>query len=309
MSYKENYPWLRNVPNAAESLVKEAKRTVPQFKEHYEFFEKYMVVRGYSKSTKYNYSRAVAKICLCYNKSLLLISPDEMHDFLYKIAIEDNRSTTMLKHTVYGLKFFLRIHGIDGSPYKFPSFKRDNRLPIILSRQEIKRLISSAGKPKSRVMLALIYSAGLRIGELVKLKIRDIDFDRMQIRIEHGKGNKDRYVALSSHIVYSLNNYIKQYKPVEFLFNGKRPSNPIRVNTVRSCFHVAVKNAQIIKKVTVHSLRHSYATHLLEDGVDIVSIKEALGHSRIENTMIYLHVAQHQRIKAKSPLDTLYEKY
>ncbi len=105
-----------------------------------------------------------------------------------------------------------------------------------------------------------------------------------------------------------MRNYILQYKPVEFLFNGKQYAKPLGVSSVKVSFHIAVKRAMIIKNVTVHSLRHAYATHLLEDGVDIVSIKEALGHACIETTMIYLHVAQTKRVYAKSPLDTLYEK-
>jgi len=280
---------------------------MPFFTKQFARFENAIVVGGYAKSTVYNYSRAVVGVCLYHKKPLLTLTPEEVQTYLYKVAMDNDRCTTSIKHIVYGLKFFLRLHDVDDKLFKFPVFKKDKRLPMVLSRQEVRRLISVPPSLKYRLMFALIYSAGFRIGELVNLKIKDVDFDRMQIRIVKGKGNKDRYVLLSERIRFDLNNYIIRYAPYNYLFNGRGKDGIIGVATIRIAFKTAVRKAYILKNVTVHTLRHSYATHMLEDGVDIVSIKEALGHSFVETTMRYLHVAKTKRVVARSPLDTLYE--
>lgn len=155
--------------------------------------------------------------------------------------------------------------------------------------------------------MPLIYSAGLRVGEVCRLKISDIDSDRMLIRIIKSKEKADRYVPLSGYILKGLRRYVKSAKPKVYLFNGKVKGEPLGKSAVQQSFRLAVKKAGVIKDVCVHSLRHSYATHLLEQGVDIVTIKELLGHATIETTMMYLHVAKVNRINAHSPLDTLYK--
>lgn len=161
---------------------------------------------------------------------------------------------------------------------------------------------------KQRVLFSLIYSAGLRIGEVCRLKMSDIDSDRMQIRVLKSKGKTDRYVPLSKYVLKGLRKYILSSKPKLYLFNGSEKGKPLSHGSVQQSFHLAVKKAGIHKDVRVHSLRHSYATHLLEEGVDIVTIKELLGHSSIATTMIYLHVAKVDRIHAHSPLDSLYNR-
>lgn len=304
----QEYPTpFKTKPCSSRSIVEQAKKEVPFFERHFAEFEKQIVIGGYAKSTETNYSRAVAKVCLYYKKSLLLITPDELRDYLYNIALVNKRNRTQLRHTLYGLKFFLRVHDVDVSSYKFPGFRKDKQLPVVLSKQEVKRLLVTPPSLKYRLILALVYSAGLRIGELINLKIRDLDMDRMQIRIECGKGKKGRYVALSNYILFDLKNYIQQYKPVKYLFNGKWYGHPLSKSPVRVSFNTAVKKAGIIKQVTLHTLRHSYATHMLEEGVDIISIKEAMGHAHIDTTMMYLHIAKMKRVCAKSPLDCLYD--
>jgi len=156
-------------------------------------------------------------------------------------------------------------------------------------------------------LFALIYSAGLRVGEICNLKIRDVDSDRMQIRVVKSKGKCDRYVPLSSYVLAGLRKYIKSSMPKEYLFNGKVKGASLGKGAVQQAFRLAVKKAGIQKEVSVHSLRHTYARHLLEQGVDIVMIKELLGHAAIETTMMYLHVAKVNRVNAHSPLDRLYQ--
>ncbi len=302
----QNYSWLKNKSNSAKTLVARAKLEVPGFKEHFARFEQQATIGGYSGSTIFNYSRAVAKVSLQFKKSLLDLDPDEVNQFLYTIAKEKQASSTYFKHTVYGLRFFFRLYGMEDRVLKLPTVKNDRKLPVVLSGQELKRLFSAPQRLKQRVLFALIYSAGLRVGEVCRLKLSDIDSDRMQIRVVKSKGKTDRYVPLSSYILTGLRKYVKSSMPKEYLFNGKVKGDPLGKSAVQQAFRLAVKTAGIQKDACVHSLRHTYATHLLEQGVDIVTIKELLGHSCIETTMMYLHVAKVNRINAHSPLDRLY---
>lgn len=303
---KKKYPWLNKRPNSAKTIVEKAKREVPGFREHFAKFEEQVTIGGYSASTLFNYSRAVAKISLHFKKSLLELDPDEVNRFLFLLAKEKKASSTYFKHTVYGLRFFFRLYGMEDRALRLPTVKNDRKLPVVLSHTELKRLLFTPQRLKQRVLFALIYSAGLRVGEVCRLKISDIDSDRMLIRIIKSKGKADRYVPLSGYILKGLRRYVKSAKPKAYLFNGKVKGEPLGKSAVQQSFRLAVKKAGIIKDVCVHSLRHSYATHLLEQGVDIVTIKELLGHATIETTMMYLHVAKVNRINAHSPLDTLY---
>jgi site-specific recombinase XerD len=305
---KKNYPWLNTRPNSAKTLIERAKREVPGFREHYAKFEEQVTIGGYSSSTLFNYSRAVAKISLHFKKSLLDLDVDEVNQFLYLIAKERSASSTYFKHTVYGLRFFFRLYDLEDRIIKLPSIRNEQKLPVVLSHQELKRLFSVPFYLKQRILFALIYSAGLRVGEVCSLKISDIDSDRMTIRIIKNKGKTDRYVPLSQYALQGLRKYVKSAKPKTYLFNGKIKGEALGKSAVQQSFRLAVKKAGIIKDVSVHTLRHTYATHLLEDGVDIVTIKELLGHASIDTTMMYLHVAKFERVNAHSPLDTLYQK-
>ena len=294
--------------NSAKTLIERAKREVPGFTEHFAKFEEQTTIGGYSQSTIFNYSRAVAKISLHFKKSLLDLDPDEVNQFLFVLAKEKKASSTYFKHTVYGLRFFFRLYDLEDRVLKLPTVKNDRKLPVVLSREELKRLFCAPQRLKQRVLLSLIYSAGLRVGEVCNLKIADIDSGRMLIRVVKSKGNHDRYVPLSSYVLEGLRKYVKSARPKKYLFNGKTKGQPLGKGAVQQSFRLAVAKAGILKEVSVHSLRHSYATHLLEEGVDIVTIKELLGHVAIETTMMYLHVAKVSRVNAHSPLDTLYKR-
>jgi len=302
----QNYEWLKNKPNSAKTLVERAKREVPGFKEHFAKFEQQATIGGYSGSTIFNYSRAVAKVSLQFKKSLLDLDPDEVNQFLYTIAKEKTASSTYFKHTVYGLRFFFRLYGLEDRALRLPTVKNDRKLPVVLSTRELRRLFIAPQRLKQRVLFALIYSAGLRVGEVCRLKLSDIDSDRMQIRVVKSKGKLDRYVVLSRYVLGGLRKYAKSSMPKQYLFNGKVKGAALGKGAVQQAFRLAVKKAGIQKQVSVHSLRHSYATDLLEQGVDIVTIKELLGHATIATTMMYLHVAKVNRVNAHSPLDRLY---
>ena len=292
--------------DSPKTLISQAKREVPGFKEHFAKFEQQMIIGGYSPSTLFNYSRAVAKISLYFKKSILDLDPDEVNAFLYALAKEKKASSSYFKHTVYGLRFFFRLYDLEDRVLRLPMIKNDRKLPIVLSRKELRRLFKAPLRLKQRVMLSLIYSSGLRVSELCNLKINDIDSDRMLIRVKKSKGNQDRYVVLSKDLLSGLRRYFQSSKPKVYLFNGQQKGKPLCCSAVQQSFRLAIKKAKINKEVSVHSLRHTFATHLFEEGVDIITIKEQLGHSSIESTLVYLHVAKVSRILSHSPFDTLY---
>lgn len=292
----------------AKNLVERAKREVPDFKEHFAKFEEQVTIGGYSESTLFNYARSVAKISLYFKRSVLELDPDEVNRYLFLLAKEKKASSTYFKHSVYGLRFFFRLYDMEDRALKLPTIKNERKLPVVLSRKELIRLFNAPGRLKQRVLFSLVYSAGLRVGEVCRLKINDIDSDRMLIRIKKSKGKKDRYVPLSRFVLYGLRKYVKSSRPKDYLFNGRHKGRPLGTGAVQQSFRLAVQKARIHKDVCVHSLRHTYATHLLEEGVDIVTIKELMGHANIDTTMMYLHVAKMDRINANSPLDTLYNK-
>ena len=186
-----------------------------------------------------------------------------------------------------------------------PRMKRPQQLPIVLSREEIARLFKVTNNLKHRALLMTAYSAGLRVGEVVRLKVSDLDSKRMQIRVTAGKGAKDRYTLLSEIALQVLREYFHAYKPKSWLFAGQDQTDHLSERSAQQIFQDARKKAGIAKQATFHALRHSFATHLLEDGVDIRYIQELLGHGSIETTERYTHVTQKGMERIKSPLDRL----
>ena len=292
---------------SGKTMIKRATAMVPAFKEHLNKFEQQVVLGSYSESTLFNYARAVAGLVLHFGKSPLDLDDEEISSYIHGLRLQDTKSQTHFKHLVYGLRFFFRMYDREVQALKLPSIKEPRRLPVVLSREELKRLFIAPSRQKQRVMFCLVYAAGLRISELSNLRISDIDFDRKQIRIRQSKGNKDRYVILSDYAARGIKKHIQGAKPRIWLFNGREKGTPISHSAIQQSFGLAVKKAGIVKDVSVHTLRHSFATHMLEDGVDIVTIKEQLGHADLRATMLYLHVAKIPRSEVRSPLDILYE--
>ena len=187
------------------------------------------------------------------------------------------------KHSVYGLRYYYRYVGLPDRAIKLPSLKKDAKLPSIFNKSELRCLFVTPALLKHRVLLMLIYSAGLRSSEVINLKISDIDFERRSIHIRRSKYNKDRLVPLSEYMAHGLKQYLTLERPLTWLFNGKTLGSPYSAKAISWVMREAVKAAGIAKDVTVHTLRHSYATHLIEDGLNIVTVKDLLGHSKIEN--------------------------
>ena len=208
---------------------------------------------------------------------------------------------------VYGLRYYFRLIGDNKRAIKLPSLKKEARLPVILNRSELRELFSTPTLLKHRIVLTLIYSAGLRGQEVINLKISDIDFERKTIHIRQSKYKKDRMVPLSEYMAQGLKKYLAVEHPHVYVFNGKEPDGRYSIKGLSWVMRETLKKTSVQKEVNLHSLRHSYATHLLEDGVNIVTVKELLGHAHITTTIIYLHVARLSIVSAHSPLDTLYK--
>jgi site-specific recombinase XerD len=289
------------------TVVERAIVAVPGFEKVLKKLEQQVVLRGQSKSTLNNYIRRIALISLHFGQLPEQIDDDEINEYLVALARDPRSpSRSSFKHMVYGLRYYYRLMGMNKRAIALPSLKRDTKLPVILNRAEFKELFSAPQLLKQRIVLTLIYSAGLRGQEAVNLKISDIDFERKTIHIRQSKYKKDRIIPLSNYMAKGLKKYLKAENPHIWLFNGKEADGRYSVRGLSWVMRENLKKTSITKQVNLHSLRHSYATHLLEDGLNIVTLKELLGHADISTTMIYLHTAQCELINPHSPLDTLY---
>ena len=189
--------------------------------------------------------------------------------------------------------------------YEVKRPKKDKKLPLVLNKTEVSNILSAVLNLKHKALLMMVYSGGLRVSDVVRLKVKDIDRERKLIYIKSGKGRKDRYTILSDTALDALREYWKEYKPSNWLFPGAKPEKHITIRTVEKVFDNACKKAKIAKNVSIHSFRHSFATHLLESGVDLKYIQELLGHKSSKTTEIYTHVSNKAIGKIRSPLDSL----
>jgi len=295
----------RNEP----TLVKKAIETVPGFEMVYKKLGQQVILRGQSQSTLDNYIKSISRVSLHFSRLPDQISDDEINEYLCALALDPKApSRSSFKHAVYGLRYYFRLIGQNKRAIDLPSLKGDTRLPIIFNRAELRELFKAPTLLKHRIVLTLVYSAGLRGQEVINLKISDIDFERKTIHIRQSKYKKDRIVPLSNLMAIGLKKYIRAENPHVWLFNGKEPDGRYSVRGLAWVMRETIKKTSIKKEVTLHTLRHTYATHLLEEGLNIVTLKELLGHAEITTTMIYLHIAQCPLVKAHSPLDTLYVK-
>lgn len=272
---------------------------------------------GRAKTTYENYARHIAAVSLHYGKIPTLLDPEQIHEYLFMLQKRSRTpSQTYFKHTVYGLRFLLKTEGLPYSFLHLPEIKTTKKLPVVLSKQEVWAMMKHCTLLKHKVLIGLLYGCGLRCMEVRSVRLADLDFDRMQLKVVQGKGKKDRYVPLSLHLVRGLKSYIEADKPQEYLFGGNSIASRAggdfdsrySQKGVQWAVKEAAKRAGVTKDVCVHTLRHTFATHLLEDGLDILNVKELLGHEDIETTLVYLHIAQTGGRKPFSPLDALFEQ-
>lgn len=290
----------------SSKIIDRAKNEVTGFTTMYDKLEQKVVLGGLSNSTLLNYGRCIAKISLHFNCVATHLDEQQINGYLQQLLIGERPSKSYFKHTVYGLRFLFRMHDLEDRIIKLPSIKNESKLPVVLSPSECVLLFKSGKILKHRVLLSFIYSAGLRLMEVRNLKISDVDFDRMMIHIRQTKYNKDRYVPLSPLMKTGLIKYLEAYNPKEYLFNGKTVGKPLSAKGVQWPMREAVKKSGILKQASVHTLRHSYATHLLEQGMDVDTLRKLLGHAHLSTTLIYLHVARLNNSTQFSPLDKLY---
>jgi len=249
-----------------------------------------MQLNGLSERTQESYVGAVKRLADHYNRPPDRLSEQEIRQFfLYLIESKKLSKSTI---TVYlsGIKFFCeKTLGKTMPIFELVRPKRRKKLPTVLSLEEIKSILSQIRAPVIKMVLIMTYSCGLRISEATHLKVTDVDMARMQVKVT-GKGGKDRYVPLAQRTKALLLAYLKKGPPAKWLFTAKLTKGPCGLSTVQKAFKLAVKQAGITKPATVHTLRHSYATHLLENGIDIRIIQMALGHKHPSTTMVYAHL-------------------
>lgn len=290
------------------------------FAELLQRFERNISILGRSPRTFDNYSRHIAAVALHFGKIPTELDPEQLKDYLFELQQRSKTpSQTYFKHTVYGLRFLLKGEGL---PYDFlhlPAIPHVKKLPTILSRQEVWRMLQTTELLKHKLLIGLIYGCGLRCMEARNIELGHLDFDRKMLHIVQGKGQKDRVVPLSEHLIRGLKTFISVENPSRYLFNGNKNNgfnealetkdfdSRYSQRGVQWVIKTASKKAGILKDVHTHTLRHSYATHLLEDGVSIIMVQKLLGHERIESTMEYLHVCQLSHQKPHSPLDTVFD--
>ena len=264
-----------------------------------------MVLRNLSPKTQYLYHRAARGLEDHFNKPPDQLNEDNVKSFLHSIVTDRKLSQSSLKIHYSALRFLYETTlgkgwVIDRIPYP----KTTRMIPHVLSKGEIQRIFDATATLKQKAMLMVTYSAGLRAGETARLKISDIDSSRMLIRVEQGKGNKDRHTLLSQVALATLREYWQEYRPKDWLFPKEtNPPEHVPVETIQTAFKRAKKAANLRKPASCHTLRHSFATHLLEAGVDLHTIQLLLGHSSIRTTTVYLHVSNKSLAKIVSPLD------
>jgi len=265
---------------------------------------------GKSESTLTNYSRCLAQLALHFNCSPTELDEDQLLDYLLFIKNQHRTpSESFFKHTVYGLRYAFKICDKEALHLKLPSIEKSKKLPVVLNQSEVKQLIEAPTLLKHRLLIALLYGCGLRCSEVRNIQLKDIDVERKSLFIRAGKGRKDRMVVLADLQIKGIRKYLKAENPQKWLFTGNSSSGELVQLSARGVQWVvrqARKKCQIQKEVTTHTLRHSYATHLLEMGMDIMTLKDLLGHVDIQTTLVYLHVSRIDKQLAFSPIDRLY---
>lgn len=271
----------------------------------FEKLKRELILSGLSSATQKSYLEHLKQLKRYYNKPLESLAQEKIKNYIYYLITKKKLSESTINQAYYACKFFFeRVLKRDNFMVSIPKLKAAKRkLPNVLARQEVKSLITCLTNLKHKCILLTTYTGGLRVSETSHLRISDIDSKRMQIRVNQGKGKKDRYTLLSVINLKYLRKYYQLYKPYNWLFSGANPNKPVSVRTIQKVFEVAKQKARIRKPVSVHSLRHSFATHLIESGIGIHHVQKFLGHESIKTTTIYLHITRNKLFNMINPLD------
>ncbi|MBK7736145.1 MAG: tyrosine-type recombinase/integrase [Saprospiraceae bacterium] len=290
----------------AASEVKNEVRNDSIYDKFIDSFKIYLEQRRYSSNTINTYCQIIQKFLTWCRKPIEEISQDDLIRFNHKKIIGEKLSGSYQNQLINAVKlFFERMEHRSMEIESIQRPFRERKLPNVLSKEEVKQLLSSLRNQKHRMMLVTIYACGLRCGELLNLRLMDVDSKRNFLIIRQAKGKKDRYVPITVKLIEELREYFKMYKPKTWLFEGQRIGEPYSARSLQLVLKEALLQARIKKPVTLHWLRHSFATHLLESGTDIRYIQSLLGHNSPKTTMIYTHVSEQSLSKIKMPYDDL----
>lgn len=281
------------------SSSEQGKKAVKRFRQQ-------LIVANRTEQTVKSYIRSIEGLMNFNDELPENLDVDQIIDFLFDLKNEKERNWITIKIYVAGIRWYYQhVLNDEETAMSIPYPKEEKSLPKILSREELTDLFNACTNPKHRVMFRLMYSSGLRRGELIRLTPEDIDTKdgKCRVRIIKGKGNKDRYTVLSKKVLEELREYYMTCRPKKFLFNGRYKSQPMSSEGLRHALAAAVKKAGIRKEVNMHILRHSFATHCIEHGMNIKTLQYLMGHSSVLTTMIYLHISQVPLEHAFSPID------
>jgi len=264
-----------------------------------------MTLGRLAPKTQEAYLSAIRGLARFYNHPPDRIEQEKVQAYLLHLMEERKLAWSSINIVFSALRYFYhKVLKWDDTEFHIPPRPRQRKIPMLLSREEVHRLIDSITNPKHRCLLLTVYSAGLRVSEVVSLKPRHIERERGMIRIEQGKGRKDRYTLLSERLLDELDAYWKLYRPNLWLFPGRHPEQAITISTAQKIYDKAKRKSGISRGRGIHTLRHCFASHLLDQGIDIYLIKEMMGHRAITTTFGYLHTSQARIAAVRSPLDT-----
>jgi len=264
-----------------------------------------MKLRNFASRTQKSYVAAMVGLARHYRRFPDQLTQEQIRAYLLHLQ-DRGLSANSQNVAISGLRFFYQqVLGWNEEQLFLPPRKRTWRLPEVLSPREVERLLSATVKLRDRCLLMTAYAAGLRVSELVHLKLSDIHPERMMIRVEQGKGKKDRYTILSQRLLGELRRYKQAYQPVSWVFFGKNRNCPLDITSAQKVYNLAKQKSGVEKGKGIHTLRHCFATHLLEAGVDLVTIKTLLGHNSLQSTQRYLQIRQPKLGSTTSPLDLL----
>ncbi len=263
-------------------------------------------LQGYSEKTERAYVGHINRFLISSSKDYSELKSNDIREYLLDLLNKQKGSHSYVNQAISSIKFlFEDVLHKKNVITNLPRTKREQRLPDVLNRNEVREIIASVNNLKHKMLLLMTYSSGLRVSEVVSLKVHDIDSERKLIHIRQGKGRKDRFTILSEYAYQEVQQYIFRFEPKAWLFPSEHSGEHISERTAQRVFEKAREIAGIKKEVSIHSLRHSFATHLLEGGTDLRFIQELLGHKSSKTTEIYTHISQRSLSKIKSPLDDL----